>query len=107
MQINQLSLSMNTIASNIEAIRKKVGVKQEDLAKRLGVSQGTYSGYLTQNQDIKYGLILEIANKLGVPVVDIITYPDEYVVKSNQFAIETTFGASQNRRSQNCASWGQ
>jgi len=74
---------MNTIASNIEAIRKKVGVKQEDLAKRLGVSQGTYSGYLTQNQDIKYGLILEIANKLGVPVVDIITYPDEYVIKSD------------------------
>jgi len=77
---------MNTIASNIEAIRKKIGVKQEDLAKRLGVSQGTYSGYLTQNQDIKYGLILEIANKLDVSVVDIITYPDEYVVKSNQCA---------------------
>ena len=74
---------MNTIASNIEAVRKKAGVKQEDLAKRLGVSQGTYSGYLTQNQDIKYGLILEIANKLGVPVVDIITYPDEYVIKSD------------------------
>ena len=75
---------MNTIASNIEAIRRKVGVKQEDLAKRLGVSQGTYSGYLTQNQDIRYGLILDIANKLGVSVVDIITYPDKYVLKSDQ-----------------------
>jgi len=75
---------MKTIAEKIEAIRKKVGVKQEDLAERLGVTQGTYSGYLTQNQDIKYGLILEIANKLNVPIVDIITYPDEYILKSGQ-----------------------
>ena len=74
---------MNTIASNIEEIRKKVGVKQTDLAEKLGVSQGTYSGYLTQNQDIKYGLILDIANKLNVPVIDIITYPDKYVPESD------------------------
>jgi len=77
---------MNTIAENIEAIRKKVGVKQEVLAERMGISQGTYSGYLTQNQDIKYGLILDIANNLNVPVVDIIiiTYPDVYVLKTEQ-----------------------
>ena len=74
---------MNSIALNIEAIRKKVGVKQEVLAERLGVSQGTYSGYLTQNQDIKYGLILEIANKLDVSIVDIITWPDRYVPESD------------------------
>jgi transcriptional regulator with XRE-family HTH domain len=70
---------MNSIVANIEAVRKKVGVKQEVLAERLGVTQGTYSGYLTQNQDIKIGLLLEIANKLGVPVIDIITWPVKYV----------------------------
>ena len=74
---------MNDIAANIESMRKKVGIKQEVLAERLGVTQGTYSGYLTQNQDIKYGLILDIANKLGVPVVDIITWPDKYVLESD------------------------
>jgi transcriptional regulator with XRE-family HTH domain len=74
---------MNNIASNIEAVRKKVGIKQEVLAERLGVTQGTYSGYLTQNQDIKYGLILEIANKLGIPVIDIITWPDKYVPEND------------------------
>jgi transcriptional regulator with XRE-family HTH domain len=72
---------MNNIAEKIEAVRKKVGVKQEVLAERLGVTQGTYSGYLTQNQDIKYGLILEISNKLNVPIIDIITWPEEYVPK--------------------------
>jgi len=45
---------MNNIALNIEAVRKKVGIKQEILAEMSGVTQGTDSGYLTQNQDIKY-----------------------------------------------------
>jgi transcriptional regulator with XRE-family HTH domain len=72
---------MNNIIDNIETIRREMGVKQEDLATRLGVTQGTYSGYLNQNKDIKYGLILEIANKLNIPVVDIITYPEKYVLK--------------------------
>jgi transcriptional regulator with XRE-family HTH domain len=74
---------MNSIAANIEAIRKEVGMKQEVLAEKLGVTQGTYSGYLTQNQDIKYRLILEIANKLNVSVIDIITWPEKYVPESD------------------------
>jgi len=74
---------MKGIAVNIEGIRKKVGVKQEVLAERLGVTQGTYSGYLTKNQDVKFGLVLEIANKLGVSVVDIVTWPDKYVLESD------------------------
>ena len=74
---------MNDIASKIEGMRKKVGMKQEVLAEMLGVTQGTYSGYLTQNQDVKYGLILEIANKLGVPVIDIITWPEVYVPQND------------------------
>jgi len=70
---------MNNIVSNIKSLMKEVGVKQEVLAEQMGITQGTFSGYLTQNQDIKYGLLLDIANKLGVSVVDIITYPDKYV----------------------------
>jgi transcriptional regulator with XRE-family HTH domain len=75
---------MNGIAANIEAFRKKVGMKQEVLARQLGVTQGTYSGYLTQNKDIKYGLILDIANILNVSIVDIITYPIEYIPKEDE-----------------------
>ena len=74
---------MSEIGENIEAIRKEKGIKQEVLAKQLGVSQGTYSGYLTQTADIKYGKILAIANILNVSVVDIITYPQKYVPESN------------------------
>ena len=75
---------MNEIALSIEAIRKEKGINQEVLAERLGISQGTYSGYLTRNQDLKYKQILEIADKLDVPVIDIITYPDVYVKKEDK-----------------------
>ena len=74
---------MDDIFIKIEAARKEAGVKQEVLAKMLGVTQGTYSGYLTQNQDIKYGLLLDIANKLNMSVIDIITWPQKYVPKSD------------------------
>lgn len=77
--IKYLILYMNTIAENIEAIRKKLGVNQEVLAEKLGVTQGTYSGYFTQNKDIRYGLILKIANILEVPITDIVTWPEKYV----------------------------
>lgn len=73
---------MNDIRENIESIRKEKRINQDVLAEKLGVTQGTYSGYLTQNNDIKYGLLLEIANKLEVSVIDIITYPQKYVLEN-------------------------
>ena len=77
---------MNNIVSNIEEIRKKKGIKQEVLAEKLGISQPTYSGYLTRNKDLKYQQILDIADKLDVSVISIITYPDEYVLKEDRCA---------------------
>jgi transcriptional regulator with XRE-family HTH domain len=75
---------MNNILKNIETIRKEKRINQDVLAEMLGITQGTYSGYLTQNKDIRYGLLLDIANKMDVSVIDIITYPDKYVPQSEQ-----------------------
>jgi transcriptional regulator with XRE-family HTH domain len=79
---------MNNIFANIEGVRKEKGIKQTYIAEMLGITQGTYSGYVTQNQDIKYGKLLEIANKLGVPVIDLITYPQKYVLESGNSCTE-------------------
>lgn len=70
---------MKKIILNIEAIRKEKGIKQSVLAESLGITQGAYSQYIWRNQDLKYNKIVEIANILNVPVVDIITYPEKYV----------------------------
>ena len=75
---------MNNVLENIEKIRKEKRVNQEVLAEMMGITQGTYSGYITQNKDIRYSLLLEIANKLNVSVIDIVTYPDKYVIETDK-----------------------
>ncbi len=67
------------LKKNIEAIRKEKGVSQEDLAKMLGVTQSTYSGYFAKNNSFKFSLILDIADRLEVDLIDIITYPVKYI----------------------------
>lgn len=74
---------MNEIIKNIEAIRKQKGIKQAVLAELLGVKQSAYSQYITRSNDIPYSRLLQISEKLGISVIDIITFPDHYVLESN------------------------
>ena len=74
---------MENILKNIEEIRRKKGVKQSVIAQALGVTQSAYSNYITRSSDIYYNRLSQIANVLGVPVIDIITYPKEYVDKNS------------------------
>ncbi|GHS98125.1 hypothetical protein FACS189421_06140 [Bacteroidia bacterium] len=67
------------ILKNIEAIRKEKGVKQAVIGEILGIGQSAYSNYITRSHDIYYGRLSQIANALGVSVVDIVTYPAKYV----------------------------
>ena len=74
---------MNDIRKNIEEIRKEKGINQAVIAELLGIKQATYSGYLTRNKSLTYEKLLRIADKLGVSIVDLITYPDEYAPKQS------------------------
>jgi transcriptional regulator with XRE-family HTH domain len=77
---------MEQILQNIELIRKKKGIKQTVIAEQLGVKQNTYSQYITRNHDIKHSRLSQIADKLNVRVIDIITYPDIYVQETESCA---------------------
>jgi transcriptional regulator with XRE-family HTH domain len=70
---------MEKIIQNIEAIRKEKGLKQQVIAEKLGVSQSAYSNYINRNVDMPYSRLTQIANVLGVSVIDIITYPKRYI----------------------------
>ena len=74
---------MNKVQENIELIRREKGIKQSTMANMLNISQSTYSQYFSRNDDIRYGLISQIAEKLGVTVIDIITYPEKWVPLSS------------------------
>ena len=75
---------MENLFLNIETIRRKKGIKQTVIGEMLGVKQNTYSQYMTRSTDIPYSRLSQIADKLGVPVIDIITYPDKYVPETDK-----------------------
>lgn len=52
----------------IDAVRKRQGLSQEELAKHLKVSQETVSRYETGIHKIRFSTLCSIARKLGVPV---------------------------------------
>jgi len=74
---------MKNILENIEAIRKEKGLNQAVVAEALGVKQPAYSNYITRNSDIYFNRLSQIADALGVSVIDIITYPDIYIKKED------------------------
>jgi len=93
---------MENILENIEAIRKKNGVKQSVIASALGVKQPAYSNYITRNTDIYFNRLSQIANILEVPVIDIITYPKKYVdeetVREEKERVSVTFEVSPDKK---------
>jgi len=70
---------MKNIFENIEAIRYQKELKQEVIAKELGVTQSAYSNYINRNEDIPLGRLTRIANILEVDVIDIIKWPVKYM----------------------------
>jgi transcriptional regulator with XRE-family HTH domain len=74
------------ILENIEAIRKERGIKQSVIAEQLGVKQPAYSNYINRSTDIWFSKLSQIANIFEMPVIDIITYPQKYVIETAQIA---------------------
>lgn len=74
---------MEDIGLKIKKICKEHGYKQENIAKTMNISQGTLSEKLSNGNDIKYSLILEISEITNIPIIDIISYPDKYVLAIN------------------------
>lgn len=70
---------MIDIIANIEAIRQEKGIKQSEMGKRLGTTQSGYSNFVNRNTDMPFSRISQIADILGVSVVDIVTWPIKYI----------------------------
>jgi transcriptional regulator with XRE-family HTH domain len=73
---------MVNLTENINGIIKKTGYTQEYIASVLKITQGNLSQKIGQNQSIKFSTLYEISNIIGVRVIDIITYPEEFDAKT-------------------------
>ena len=74
---------MVNLTENINGIIKKRGYTQDYIASKLNITQGNLSQKIGQNHSIKYSTLYEIANIIGVEVIDIITFPEPYVPESS------------------------
>ncbi len=74
---------MENILDNIEAIRKEKHIRQEEMAARLGIKQSSYSSYIARGSDITYSRLLQISEILGISIIDLISWPEKYVIESS------------------------
>lgn len=81
---------MNDILRNIDAIRRNKGYSQEYLASQIGIKQAGLNLIMSGERELKYNTLLQIANALQESVIDIIAYPEKYVLsRDNNISTET------------------
>lgn len=71
------------LGNNIEAIRKERGLTQAFVAKKIGITQATYSEQVNPHYNLTVSRLSEIADAIGVNIVDIITYPEHWIPESD------------------------
>ena len=71
---------MNSILENIDTIRRNRGYSQEYPAMQIGMKQAGFSLIMSGERELKYNTLLQIANALQMSVIDVITFPDKYVM---------------------------
>ena len=69
------------ITENIKNLLNDNNIKQDFLASKLGITQGTLSAKLARGNQIKFNSLLEISNVTNIPLIDFITYPDKFTPK--------------------------
>lgn len=70
------------VVDNIIAIRKKRGVKQEQIAFALSVDTAVVSNIENGKRELKVNELEKIATVLGVDVIYLFTYPHVFVKKN-------------------------
>ncbi|MDR1504667.1 MAG: helix-turn-helix domain-containing protein [Prevotella sp.] len=74
----------NNILENIRYFRNKENFTQEYVASKLGMKQAGYGLIEAGERGLQYEVLLQIAEILKRDVVEIITYPNEYVKKEEK-----------------------
>ena len=75
---------MNSILENIDTIRRNKGYSQEYIATQIGMKQAGFSLIMSGERELKYNTLLQIAKVLQLSVIDLITFPEKYVLSNGE-----------------------
>lgn len=70
------------IYEKISVFRQMKGLTQEELAYKIGITQGAYSQLECGRTKITYETVEKLAEALDVSIIDLIAYPKVYIEKT-------------------------
>ena len=77
---------MNTFGEKLRTLRKRAGLSQVQLAKKLGTTKQSISRYETSAREPNIVIASRIADALGVPITDLV---DDSVIEKTDPDAET------------------
>ncbi|GAB6122326.1 helix-turn-helix domain-containing protein [Dysgonomonas termitidis] len=79
-----MEFAQKKILENIESIREyKRKMTRKALVEKINISEATYSRIVDGKVLLTYNRLADIAKALDYSVINIITYPDEYINQQN------------------------
>ena len=70
---------MINVRKNLKAIIEERGISQKKIAIEVGMTESALSNWLKDSSLPTLKKTLEICEVIGVPIVDVFTYPEKYV----------------------------
>lgn len=70
---------MIDVRKNLKAIIEERGISQKKIAIEVGMTESALSNWLKDSSLPTLKKTLEICEAIGVPIVDVFTYPEKYV----------------------------
>lgn len=70
---------MIDIQGNLAAILKEKGISRKQVAIEMGVTSPAVSNWFNRTGDIKFSTLSQICEKMGVDIIDVLTYPRKYI----------------------------
>lgn len=74
-------MEQNDITKNIMQIRNSKGLTKRSMALEMNINEASYGRIEGGKIALSYSDLAKIASIFGMPIIDVITYPDVYVKK--------------------------
>jgi transcriptional regulator with XRE-family HTH domain len=63
----------------IKELREEAEFSQEQMAKKMNLTQSSYARFEQQKTKIDLERVIEFAKQIDMPLIDVLTYPERYV----------------------------
>ena len=74
---------MIDLQKNLGAVLNERGILHKNVAQAMGVTDAAVSNWFNRTVELKFSTISQICEKFNIPVVDVVTYPEKYILQDS------------------------